>query len=126
MRGDDMTAPRIPSVRLLLESAVSLLVAAVTWYFLVREVLIASEAREVMSDAARVAYVGLAMVSTAAIAGGLYASWRSRHGLAAVGFLVGAASPTFFLYIGNLFLVAFAVWELALRLRRVTATPRGG
>lgn len=64
-----------------------------------------------VSVAAMTTYVILALAGSSAATLGLYAAWRDAHGRAALGFAVGALSPTFFFYIGNLALIAVAIAE---------------
>lgn len=69
-------------------------------------------------------YVTLALAGSTGATLALYAAWREFHGWAALGFAVGALSPTFYFYVGNLALIAFAILELVLAVRHVRERKR--
>ncbi|MCC7077700.1 MAG: hypothetical protein IT198_11290 [Acidimicrobiia bacterium] len=62
--------------------------------------------------------VVLFVVGVAAVAMGSWGARSSRHLVAGIGFLVGAVTPTFFFYLGNILLILVAIAELVLWVRQ--------
>lgn len=86
--------------------------------------IIAGSSDELPSGLALLVYSVLIVAGPAAGFWALHAAKQERHGLAGVAFLIAAASPTFFFYIGNLLLVAAALWEWTMLAKRVLIPSR--
>lgn len=104
-----MTAtPRRVLISLEMLAAASTLLAA--WGFGIKAVTAGDFAG--LPSLALATYLLLLLAGSAGAVLGLFAAWRGRHGWAAIGFVVGAVSPSFFFYVGNLALVVCAINEL--------------
>lgn len=72
---------------------------------------------EASDSTAQAVFVSVAIASTIGVVMGVLAAWRGKHLMAGFGYLVGVVAPTVFAYLGNLLLLGFAVYELALGLQ---------